>query len=134
MFVRNIIDAFKKDYISNIRPGEYIVCHGDHAEALFLITRGQVTVALPSVLGVPKRLSTLSAGMCFGELALVDGGTRSADVIARTEVDCRVLDAAAFRQLGKSHPQIESALLKNMLRSAHEIVHRLSEEVAALGG
>jgi len=115
-------------------PGEYIVCHGDHAEALFLITRGQVTVALPSVLGVPKRLSTLSAGMCFGELALVDGGTRSADVIARTEVDCRVLDAAAFRQLGISHPQIESALLKNMLRSAHEIVHRLSEEVAALGG
>ena len=115
-------------------PGEYIVGYGDRAEALFLITRGQVTVALPSVLGVPKRLSTLSAGMCFGELALVDGGTRSADVIARTEVDCRVLDAAAFRQLGKSHPQIESALLKNMLRSAHEIVHRLSEEVAALGG
>jgi glutaminase len=115
-------------------PREYIVCHGDRAEALFLITRGQVTVALPSVLGVPKRLSTLSAGMCFGELALVDGGTRSADVIARTEVDCRVLDAAAFGQLGISHPQIESALLKNMLRSAHEIVHRLSEEVAALGG
>jgi len=115
-------------------PREYIVCHGDHAEALFLITRGQVTVALPSVLGVPKRLSTLSAGMCFGELALVDGGTRSADVIARTEVECRVLDAAAFRKLGTSHPQIESALLKNMLRSAHEIVHRLSEEVAALGG
>ena len=115
-------------------PGEYIVGYGDRAEALFLITRGQVTVALPSVLGVPKRLSTLSAGMCFGELALVDGGTRSADVIARTEVDCRVLDAAAFGQLGISHPQIESALLKNMLRSAHEIVHRLSEEVAALGG
>ena len=115
-------------------PREYIVCHGDRAEALFLITRGQVTVALPSVLGVPKRLSTLSAGMCFGELALVDGGTRSADVIARTEVECRVLDAAAFRQLGQSHPQLESALLKNMLRSAHEIVHRLSEEVAALAG
>jgi len=115
-------------------PGECIVGYGDRAEALFLITRGQVTVALPSVVGVPKRLSTLSAGMCFGELALVDGGTRSADVIARTEVDCRVLDTAAFRQLGSSHPQIESALLKNMLRSAHEIVHRLSEEVAALGG
>jgi glutaminase len=115
-------------------PGEYIVCHGDRAEALYLITNGQVTVALPSVVGTPKRLSTLSSGMCFGELALVDGGTRSADVIAGTEVECRVLDASAFKRLGASHPRVESALLKNMLRSAHEIVHRLSQEVTALGG
>jgi glutaminase len=114
--------------------GEYVVSHGDPAEALYLITSGQVTVALPSVLGQPKRLSTLTAGMCFGELALVDGGTRSADVIARTPVECRVLSVAAFRDLGASHPQIENALLKNMLRSAHEIVHRLSQEVTALGG
>jgi glutaminase len=114
--------------------GEYIVSHGDQAEALYLITSGQVTVALPSVLGQPKRLSTLTAGMCFGELALVDGGTRSADVIARTRVECRMLSVAAFRDLGASHPQIENALLKNMLRSAHEIVHRLSQEVTALGG
>jgi glutaminase len=114
--------------------GEYIVCLGDQAEALYLITSGQVTVALPSILGQPKRLSTLTAGMCFGELALVDGGTRSADVIASTKVECRVLGVAAFRDLGAAHPQIENALLKNMLRSAHEIVHRLSQEVTALGG
>ena len=115
-------------------PGEIIVSHGDPAEALYLITSGQVVVALPSVVGGPKRLSTLSAGMCFGELALVDGGTRSADVIADGEVACRVLSSSAFERLGHSHPQIEIALLKNMLRSAHEIVHRLSEEVTAFAG
>ncbi len=115
-------------------PGEYIVSRGDRAEALFLITTGQVTVALPSVVGAPKRLSTLAAGMSFGELALVDGGTRSADVIAGSEVECRVLGAAALERLGSSHPQIEIALLKNMLRSAHEIVGRLSQEVSALAG
>ncbi|MEP7057161.1 MAG: hypothetical protein ABI809_05255 [Caldimonas sp.] len=62
--------------------------------------------------------------MNFGEFALV----------AHAEVECRVLDRAAFDQLGASHPQIKIALLKNMLRSAHEIVDRLSREVAALAG
>ena len=115
-------------------PGQYIVSHGESAQALYLITSGQVKVALPSIAGAPKRLSTLSAGLSFGELAMINGGVRSADVIAVTAVECRVLDAAGLKRLGASHPAIEIALLKNMLRSAHEIVNRLSQEVSALAG
>jgi glutaminase len=116
------------------KPGQYIVSHGESAQALYLITSGQVKVALPSMAGAPKRLSTLSAGLSFGELAMINGGVRSADVIAVTAVECRVLDAAGLKRLGESHPAIEIALLKNMLRSAHEIVNRLSQEVSALAG
>ena len=115
-------------------PGAYIVSHGEPALALYLITRGQVKVALPSLTTAPKRLSTLSAGLSFGELAMINGGTRSADVIAVTAVECRVLDATGLARLGACHPEIEIALLKNMLRSAHEIVNRLSQEVTALAG
>jgi len=115
-------------------PGQYIVSHGEPAQALYLITSGQVKVALPSVAGAPKRLSTLSAGLSFGELAMINGGMRSADVIAVTEVECRVLDTDGLERLGARHPAIEIALLKNMLRSAHEIVNRLSQEVTALAG
>jgi hypothetical protein len=42
--------------------------------------------------------------------------------------------AASLRLLATSHPAIAIALLKNMLRSAHEIVNRLSREVSALSG
>jgi glutaminase len=115
-------------------PGQYIVSHGEAARALYLITSGQVKVALPSAVSAPKRLSTLSAGLSFGELAMINGGARSADVIAVTAVECRVLDADGFARLGAIHPEIEIALLKNMLRSAHEIVNRLSQEVTALAG
>ncbi|MES2994060.1 MAG: glutaminase A [Pseudomonadota bacterium] len=114
--------------------GQYVVHHGEPAQALYLITRGQVKIAMPSAAGAPKRLSTLSAGLSFGELAMINGGKRSADVIAMTAVECRILDARALEQLGASHPEIEIALLKNMLRSAHEIVNRLSQEVIALAG
>ena len=113
-------------------PRATIVHYGERADAMFLIARGEVTVALPSVAGAPRRLSTLSAGMSFGGLGLVDGGTRSADVIAGADVECWELGAAAFEHLRSDHPQIQIALLKNLLRSAHEIVNRLSEEVVAL--
>jgi glutaminase len=115
-------------------PGEYIVSRGERADAVYFVRSGQVTVALPSVVGAPKRLSTLSAGMSFGELALVDGGARSADVIASSAVECWVLDAAAFADLGTRHARIQTQLLKNMLRGAHAIVDRLSQEVSALAG
>jgi len=72
--------------------------------------------------------------MSFGELALVDGGARSADVIAASAVDCCALDAAAFADLGARHARIQTQLLKNMLRGAHAIVDRLSQEVSALAG
>ena len=115
-------------------PGQLIVNQGEPAQALYMITRGEVKISLPSLAGAPRRLSTLSAGLSFGELAMINGGTRSADVNAVTEVECHMLDALALERLGESHPQIAIALLKNMLRSAHEIVNRLSQEVGALAG
>ncbi len=90
-------------------------------------------MALPSVVGAPKRLSTLCAGMSFGDLSVIDRRTRSADVTAESAVACRVLSAEAFDALGAQHPHVKIVLLQNMLRSAYRIVSRLSDEVAALG-
>ena len=113
--------------------GQPIVHRGEPANDIFLIVSGKATVALPSVIGAPKRLSTLCAGMSFGDLAVIDRRTRSADVTASGEVSCRVLTAEAFDLLGRQHPQVKMVLLQNMLRSAYQIVSRLSDEVAALG-
>lgn len=90
------------------------------------------TVALAD--GRLKRLSTLSSGMTFGELAIVNHAARSADVRADQPVECYVLPAAAFDRLGETHPQIKIILLQNMLCSAHQIVSRLDQEVAMLAG
>jgi len=52
------------------------------AESLFLILEGEVEVLLPTGSGRHKRLARLSPGMSFGEMALLNHRTRSAD--ART--------------------------------------------------
>jgi glutaminase len=112
--------------------GEYIVRKGDAAGEIYLLMSGEVSVMVALADGGLKRLSTLSAGMTFGELAIIDRTARSADVRADTPVECYVLSAAALDRLGDTHPTIKVVLLQNMLRSAHRMVSRLNQEVATL--
>lgn len=62
------------------KQGETIFHCGDQAESLFLIIEGEVEVLLPTETGQSKRLAMLSPGMSFGEMALLNHRTRSADV------------------------------------------------------
>ncbi len=114
--------------------GDTLVRRGDAADALFFIMRGVVSVVLPLAHGTHKRLATLSAGMSFGESALLDGGRRTADVHADTQVECLTLGSAEFAALEASRPMLMVRLLHNLLRSSADTTARLTAEVAALEG
>lgn len=112
--------------------GQTIIRYGDEADRVYLLMQGEVTVTLPSRMGSPRRLATISAGMSFGDAAVLSKATRSADVTADRAVHCLELSTARFFELGKTHPDIQSTILLNMLRDARHLVSRLSAEVAAL--
>lgn len=113
-------------------PGAAIVRAGDPADGLFLIVRGAVSVTVELPQGGSKRLSTLTAGMDFGEMALVSGGLRSADVRADTAVECALLSVDSFRALETERPALMIRLLHNLLRGLGQTAVRLTAEVAAL--
>ncbi len=114
--------------------GSLIVRRGQAADALYFLTRGDVSVIVALPQGGDKRLATLSAGMGFGESALIVGGTRSADVRADNEVECCRLGADAFARLEQDCPSLLIRLLHNLLLSQTNISVRLTTEVAALEG
>jgi glutaminase len=114
--------------------GSLIVQRGQAADQLFLLVRGEVSVVVELPGGGSKRLSTLSAGMCFGESALLAGGTRSADVRADSPVGCWALTAAALATLEAERPRLVVRLLHNLLVAVSETAVRLTTEVAALEG
>jgi len=114
------------------RAGEVVLCQGDPADSMYLLVSGRVSVTLPLPGGQVKRLSTLSAGMPFGELAILDRAARTADVRADTAVECFVLSAADFDRLGSTHPAIKVKILENLLRNASRMVARLNHEIATL--
>lgn len=75
------------------KPGETIVKAGDDGKEAFIIIDGVAEVRLP---GKTEVLATLDAGEMFGELAIITDDRRSADVIAKTEVQMMVMTKEIF--------------------------------------
>jgi glutaminase len=80
--------------------GALLVARGDTSRELYFVLRGEVSVSVPLADGQRRRLATLGPGMGFGELSVISGGERSADVRADSAVECLVLGYEAFERLG----------------------------------
>ena len=69
--------------------------------------------------------ATLSSGDYFGEIALIDEGTRSATITAATDVTAYGMTSWEFKPFVEDHPQVAWALLKTLAQrlraaQAHE--------------
>jgi CPA1 family monovalent cation:H+ antiporter len=79
-------------------PDEVVIRKGERGNAMFLISSGAVEVVLPN-----QRVR-LGSGDFFGEMALLSGGRRQADVIALGYCRVLVLSAADFRRFLRGYP------------------------------
>jgi glutaminase len=105
---------------------------GAPSDRVYFLMSGEVSVVVEMPDGRLRRLSTSTAGMSFGETAMIDGGVRGADVVAETRVECWSLSRAVFEELENSHPALKIGLLRNALRVVSGIAGRLTGEVLAL--
>ena len=124
--------ALIQEILQEVRylPGEVIIREGDPADALFLIAAGRVNICLSIKSGSRRqRLSVIGPGLAFGELALLDGGNRSADVVADAPTLCYVLPITELQALRECHPEIERKLIFNIAR---ELTARLRRAVAEI--
>jgi glutaminase len=115
--------------------GATIVREGDAARLFFIVARGSVTIRLRvrSETGERTvRVASLEPGLSFGEMALLDGQARSADVIADERVVCYGFSVAALRDLGRAHPDLFATILGNMMRDLSERLRRANDEIRAL--
>lgn len=113
--------------------GEVIIREGDPADALYLLASGRVSICLRIENGMRRqRLSTISPGVAFGELALLDGGRRSADVIADQTTRCFVLPLAELKTLAERYPEIEKKLIFNIAREISARLRRADAEIRSL--
>jgi glutaminase len=112
--------------------GEFVFRMGAPSDRVYFLMSGEVSVVAEMLDGRLRRLSTSTAGMSFGETAMIDGGVRGADVVAETRVECWSLSRSVFEELENSHPALKIGLLRNALRVVSGIAGRLTGEVLAL--
>jgi glutaminase len=114
-----------------LQPGELIVRAGDPAEEIYILISGEVSVTIDLEAG-RRRLVTIIPGATFGELAVLGQATRTADVRADRPSELLALSSTAFDELKRSCPELQAALLRNLLRGAYEIIERSTRELSSL--
>ena len=112
--------------------GEVIIRLGTESTNLFLITKGVVGVWLGAVTGEGRRMGSFSVGTMVGEMAFLDGEKRSANVVAEGDVECAVLEIAAFLTLQQSHPMLHTKILRNIGISLATKLRKLNQDVSIL--
>ena len=91
-----------------------IILAEEEGDTLFIIKDGQVKVSIVSEEGREVILSLLGGGAVFGELSLLDGKPRSANVVATEDTELLMLRRTDFIQLIYKTPQIATALLAEL--------------------
>jgi CRP/FNR family cyclic AMP-dependent transcriptional regulator len=104
-----------------------IVSEGDDSGSLYVLLAGRVKVFLSDENGREVELNRLGPGEYFGEVTL-DGGPRSASVMALEETRCAVVRRAELLGLIERQPELALHMLRRLARR----VRALSENVRSL--
>lgn len=112
--------------------GTEILREGEAGDEMFLLLEGSVDVLKTTPFGdAYVTASLLDSYHCsFGEMALIDGGRRSATIRARTDCLTLSLNRKAFQDFCRAHPPIGLELLMSIsltlvrdLRAENENLH-----------
>jgi len=108
-----------KEY--TFEAGREIVTQGQNGVGFFVIADGTAKVTIDGC-----DIRTLGAGDYFGEIALIDEGSRSATITAKTDVTAYGLTPWQFRPLVEKNATIAWPLLVSMAQRLREIDARQS--------
>lgn len=81
---------------------------------MMALLRGSVRISTGSADGREVVLNTITAGEVFGEIALLDGKPRTADVVAATNGKVLTIERAAVLRLLEQHPEFGLRLIEGL--------------------
>ncbi len=97
--------------------GERITRAGEASHWMYLLTEGQAEVRTPSAGNDPGSvIAQLTAPDFFGEMGLMTGAPRTADVVALTDVDGYRLAKSGFESLVKANPRLVEAISSTLAK------------------
>jgi small-conductance mechanosensitive channel/CRP-like cAMP-binding protein len=105
--LRAIADAAKVHIYSR---GETILRHGTEGDSMFVVHEGRVSVRVDD-----DEVARLEPGDFFGEMALLTGEARAADVVAATDVVAVEIAKDALAPILLDHPDLAAAISSRVM-------------------
>ncbi len=98
------------------RPGQTIVQEGMAGETLYVVLEGQAKVTRGK-----RKVGQVVPGDFFGELSAIDGGERTASVVAETPMRLLRLFRHTLVEMVKTEPDFSVKLLDGMIARVRQI-------------
>jgi CRP/FNR family transcriptional regulator len=117
---RLLSDLFEDAVAHQLSDGEVLFRAGDVGDGCYRIHKGLAKVVVTSHRGEERIISLLGPDAIVGELSMIDGGPRSASVIAIADCSLSFLSRAKFQRYIDSHPELTSYLMKTLTRRLRE--------------
>lgn len=95
-----------------IPSGRVIFSKGDEGGDLYFVLKGRIKVSVLTAEGRELAFAHIEPGSLLGEIAMLDGGERTADATALTEVEALVLNVKQARSLLDRHPDLCWSIIK----------------------
>ncbi len=102
--------------VVEVQPGRAIVTEGDEGEAMFVLLSGSARVVRAG-----RKVASLIPGDFFGELSALDGGPRTASIVAETPVQALRLFRHTFRRMIDGEPALAMGLLEGLARRLRQV-------------
>jgi CRP-like cAMP-binding protein len=116
--------------IVTLNRGERLCAAGDSADAAYVVIAGELEIALARPEGADVWLAHAGAGAVVGDIALLDGGARSADMTASTSLRLLRLGREAVLEALAAEPAAALALLAHLAGLLRETNRRVEAAAA----
>ncbi len=128
----DVAEVLASAEVMSVKPGEPIIREGEESYDIFIIRSGSMTVE-KEIGGKPVFLSYVPAGSYSGEMALIDGGRRTATVRAAIRSEVIKLDGDLFRRLLEAKPALLSKM-KTEMASRQKLNAFIESQKDSFGG
>jgi CRP-like cAMP-binding protein len=107
-----------------------IVKSGEQGTAMYLIVKGETEVWVGN--GADRhKVAELRRGEVFGEMALVRQDERSADVVAKQEVEALAVDERFLERIQRRYPRIAARVFLNLTHILSDRLQRMNERLVS---
>lgn len=120
--------------MESFERGAKIISQGEEPDHIYFLAKGSVSIfhQVEETEAKGRRIHAFGRGVCFGDLAVVDGKQRSANVWADENITCYLLSREDLGKIEKGFPVIYGKLIRNILLLNIERLRRTNREIGAL--
>jgi CRP-like cAMP-binding protein len=129
---KEIAELLKMSTMLVFRPGEHVVREREISQDVYIILSGGIRIEKTLYAGDEKEFALLEPGEFFGEMAFLDGGPRSANVVCVEESTMLRIDRDSFEKVATERPAIAYKMTMKIARALAERLRASNDVVEGL--